>query len=196
MLKAVQSNKVETVRRLQRRGIGWSERMQKQLSYEAAHLGHMEALACLHELGCAWHPETCLAAAKGGHLDALAFLHEHGCPWVAYGREREPWTAIERGDVAMFKYLCEKGCEVTPKHHSYGCLHCIAASRGHVHMLKHLVENKFPMTSMLIFNATRPFCGYVAAAHGHINCLVYLQDQGYQWNEHTVTAAACHVISD
>ena len=196
MLKAVQSNSVQSIRHLHRRGVGWSERMQKRLSREAASLGHLEALACLHELGCAWHDEACVAAAQGGHLDVLVFLHEHGCPWTLRGREREPWVAVKRGDLAMFKYLCDKGCPVHPRRYSdssslanVGCVYSYAARKGHVHMLAHLHENAFPITEHYA-PGRHPVFVRVAAQHGQQRCLLYMRSKGYEWNESTIAAAA------
>ena len=190
MLKAVQSNRANTIRRLHARGIGWSERMQRKLSYEAASLGHAEVLACLYELGCVWHDEACAAAARGGHLDALSFLHEHGCPWTRNGLE--PVIAVERGDVATFKYLFQHGCAKVTLKYSYECLYTIAAGKGHHLMLEYLYENSFPIFSVhsIFGHHPVPLCVIIAAKHGQIECLKCLHEKGYVWNASVIAAAA------
>lgn len=68
--------------------------------------GDLELLKYLHENGCDWNEETCIAAASYGYLNILKYLRKNGCPW----NNDTAVFATCNGHYALYDWTIANGC--------------------------------------------------------------------------------------
>jgi len=149
----------------------------------AASGGHLSCLQYAHAYDCPWDTDTCAAAAFRWHLDCLQFAHEKGCPWDDHT------TRLAIMHYPCLTYALSRGCPYDAKLAEYAfqarhdqsgfyiIQNCKAlsstiytyAANGRLAILEACVRAKIPW-----HKDTRA----VAAAAGHIECLVFAVANG------------------
>ena len=128
-----------------------------KLCSEAAGGGHTEILEWALLQNLPWDAFTCAKnAAEGGHLGTLKCVIANEANWDAGTMS----LAALSGNLAMVKWMVEKGCPVSPRANTY------AAFKGHLPIMKWLRKNdyKWDLKQSYIF----------AAGGGHVDVLEWL----------------------
>ncbi|RLN82098.1 hypothetical protein BBJ28_00025932 [Nothophytophthora sp. Chile5] len=140
---------------------------------EAAKHGELRVLEWLwersrqHGLRVFWGARELFFAGQHGHLEVAQWLHEHTAPPPTHMFFVTLEEAARSGDMRMVRWLCEVRGEWSP----YAAV--LAASRGHLEVLKWLRTNLFSSNSSSISMDD-------AAAGGHLEVLRWLQNHsGY-----------------
>lgn len=183
----------------------------------AARAGYVRILRMLHERYAAWDESTTAAAAGGGHINTLRYLLGQGCPVdsSAYIQaadkgnlaciqmlrshelsrqssttnalpptgpvswdERTMNAALQKRYLHVLRYAVASGCPCDT-----GFI-VLAARRGDIACLRFAVEKVGVLREQQV-QATA-----AAAACGDLDCLVYLHNLKYPWNETATDSAA------
>jgi hypothetical protein len=115
------------------------------------------------------------AAAEHGQLSCLKFAHENGC----HLSEALYVSAAKGGSLECLKY-CRDQSDTTVRQE---LLVNVAASRGHLHILEFLHNDRVRLTT----NAA-----VEAAACGQLDCLRFLIEHGVGWHQQ-ILLAACRI---
>lgn len=140
----------------------WAREHNCQLTTEAfgraAGRGQMDLLLWLYEKNCPWDESACMQAALKGHLDVLKWLRSRNAPWSSSVVN----CAIQHGNLENLQWIIENGCPVDRN------MLCIQAVQcGHMHILKWLTSQKFPMNgTVLIYLCNNPSMFFWAMEEG------------------------------
>jgi hypothetical protein len=176
---AAQNGHLDCLRYAHEVGCEWNIHTTEQ----AAEYGHLHCLQYAHENGCEWNGWTIAQAAKNGHLDCLRYAHENGCEWhINTARD-----AAEFGHLDCLRYAIENGC---PNDHSVR-LPAYAAAGGKLNVLIYLKEIGI-FQQVLSSNQTiwKYKVAELAAQNGHLDCLQFVRENGFPWDNATSYYAA------
>lgn len=138
----------------------------------AASFGSIEALIYARTQGWEVVDRAVLHAAANGHLGCVQYLHEV-CGIIPSSRSTV--MAADSGNLALIRYLVEKGCPWDPE------VCATFADNGNLEGLIFARENGCPWNE---------FTCRCAAEMGHLSCLKYAHQQGCPWDARTCHAAA------
>lgn len=134
---------------------------------QAAKGGHLEILQFLREHKFKWDHNTMWDACENGHIDIVKYVIENKCPWTSSSLE----SAIRKNNFEIVEFLTEHVRE--KKEFKLATL--IAATNGHLEMLKYLHEHGFPSDESL--------CD---ASSEHLDCLIYVHEViKVEWSKDT-----------
>jgi hypothetical protein len=159
MHAAALCNKLAEVQYLHTEGCPWPV----QLLDDTAISGHSELLRWCYEQGCHFrHPHMATYfAAQGGSIELMGWLlQQQGAELSAAVLSAAAW----KGQTAMVHYLLAKQCPWDARATR------LAASGGHVDLLRWLMDNGCPRDAFQL--------GLAAAEGGSIDVLTHLQQQG------------------
>ncbi|XP_062599298.1 kinase D-interacting substrate of 220 kDa B-like [Saccostrea cucullata] len=119
-----------------------------------------------------------LFACMGKSLSVCQFVHsKEKIAWVLKATNREGWNSIQyaakAGDLGVFRFLVEKGVDITNKSKQTGknCLHT-ACEKGHVDICKYILENSPDLIHDRDKNGQH--MGHFAAKSGNVEILMLL----------------------
>lgn len=157
---------------------------------------NFELLKIVHEKGypCDYYTSSC--AAKVGNFEMIKYLYENKCEMdyhtfsnaAVYGHKiiLEYLLSSDSNTCEEYKYICNEiakngDIELLIYFSNMGFLfeeYAIknAASMGHVHILQYIHDNHEEIFEYSKYNVE--ICA-AAAAGGHLNCLIYLYDNGF-----------------
>jgi hypothetical protein len=141
----------------------------------AARSGSVDMLQLLQHDGALLTTETAVQAVEGGHLHILQFLYAEGCAL----NDSTIWcTAVERAEVAVFKWLHSIGCVQLGAHEAAALL----SQSGNVDLMQCIWQPGVQLVDSLL---------ETAVTQSHWAMCKYLLAQGCSWKpEYSTTAIA------
>ena len=140
----------------------------------AASHGRLDVLEWAKRVRPNWSAHTCASAAEGGRLEILVWLRENGCQWSLTTCSR----AAQHGHLNILKWAIQNGCP----HSKRICMYR-AAENGRLEIIKY-----YHNEALIPIN--HPGLCAAAAAGGQMSTLVWLRENGYQWDAKTTQNAA------
>jgi len=160
----------------------------------AARGGHMEGLKYLRELGRSRRAFSWIPTAAGSSqqlplkvedfvssIESLKWAESNGCPVLD---SRTLALAARGGCLEVIKYLRELGCSWSD------CCAPQAAAGGQLQTLKWLKANGCPWDIRCSNYDSSSLTAGLAAQHGHVEILIWLRENGVEFDSWTCSRAA------
>lgn len=126
---------------------------------------------------------ACNTAAKNGHLNCVVELFKNGYSWT----KQDIVDAAQRNHLDCVQFMIENGRQ----HLDYGeiILNVLKSKNPEsFNLFKYILDKK---QKKKIDKSDSAFC-IAAAKGGSVECLQYLHEQGFRWDEKTCSTAAAY----
>jgi hypothetical protein len=158
----------------------WKNFDGNEISYAAAHYGHIHILKYLKEQKLSWYSNVCGIAAEYGYFDMVKYIIVSGHPAGS-----AHMTAIANGHSHILIWLLQNAAYIVPKY-----LYSNATAYGQVEILQWLYDNKYGENKDWEIHSC-----YMAARLGKIKSLIWLKKHVQNWDKDTYIKLAHHYPS-